>query len=162
PTAAQAEFRSNAGTWPRLGGLALILAGTLGLLLLFGFVTLRLLAAASLSLLLLLLAPAMVLAPAFGDGGRDLFRRWGVQLLGGIGAKLLFAFLLGVVLAVAGILSRLQPLGWWVQWLLASTMWWAAFLYRHRVLDLAYSSIGHERGQRRGLLRRASDAIAAP
>src|SRR5581483_5573045 len=87
-TAAQADFRSNGGTWARLGGLALICAGTAGMLLLVGFVTLRLLTAAVLSLLLLLLAPAMVLTPAFGDGGRDLFRRWGAQLLGAVAAKL--------------------------------------------------------------------------
>ena len=48
----------------------------------------------------------MVLAPAFGDGGRALFRRWAAQLLGAVVSKLLFSFLLGVVLAVLAILSE--------------------------------------------------------
>jgi len=69
PTAAQAEFRTSGATWSRVGGLMLIVAGLLGMLALLGFLALRLLAAAIFSLLYLLLAPAMVLAPAFGDGG---------------------------------------------------------------------------------------------
>src|SRR5205807_3201578 len=32
PTAAQAEFRTNGGTWPRVGGLLLIAGGVLGML----------------------------------------------------------------------------------------------------------------------------------
>jgi hypothetical protein len=100
PTAAQAEFRTNGGTWPRLGGLLLIAGGLLGMLLLLGFVAVRLLVAAIFGLLYLLLAPAIVLAPAFGDGGRALFRRWAAQLLGAAVSKLVFSFLLGVVLAV--------------------------------------------------------------
>ncbi|HEX4188794.1 MAG TPA: hypothetical protein VHY83_12930, partial [Solirubrobacteraceae bacterium] len=43
PAAAAAEFRTNSGTWPRVGGLVMILAGLLGMLLLFGFIGLRLL-----------------------------------------------------------------------------------------------------------------------
>ncbi len=71
-----------------VGGLLLIAAGLLGMLLLLGFIALRLLTAAIFSLLYLLLAPAMVLAPAFGEGGRALFRRWVAQLLGAVVSKL--------------------------------------------------------------------------
>ena len=67
PTAAQAEFRTNGGTWPRLVGLLLIAGGLLGMLLLLGFVAVRLLAAAIFSLLYLLLAP--------GDGAGPGVRR---------------------------------------------------------------------------------------
>ena len=96
-----------------MGGLLLIAAGLLGMLLLLGFVALRLLAAAIFSLLYLLLAPAMVLAPAFGETGRALFRRWAAQLLGAVVSKLVFSFLLGVMFAVVAILSGLNALGWW-------------------------------------------------
>src|ERR1035441_6549405 len=77
PDAAQAQFRTGAQTPARLGGLLLIAAGMLGMLLLLGFIVLRLLAASLFSLLYLLCAPAMVLAPAFGEGGRAVFRKWG-------------------------------------------------------------------------------------
>jgi hypothetical protein len=159
PTAAQAEFRTGSGTWPRLGGLLLIAIGVLGMLLLLGFIALRLLGAAIFSLLYLLLAPGMVLAPALGEGGRSLFRKWLAHLLGAVVSKLLFSFLLGVVLAVLAILSALQ-LGWWTQWLLMSAFWWGAFARRHQALGLAHGAAGGEHMQRRpSTLRRASDAL---
>jgi hypothetical protein len=137
PTAAQAEFRTSSGTLPRLGGLLLIAAGALGMVLLLGFIAVRLLTAAIFSLLYLLMAPGMVLAPALGDGGRTVFRRWAGQLLGAVVAKLLFSFLLGVVLAVLAILADLQALGWWTQWLLMSAFWWGVYVRRHQALGLA-------------------------
>jgi TrbL/VirB6 plasmid conjugal transfer protein len=167
PTAAQAEFRTDGGTWSRLGGLLLIAAGLLGMLLLLGFVALRLLAAAIFSLLYLLLAPAMVLAPAFGETGRALFRRWAAQLLGAIVSKLVFSFLLGAMFAVLAILSGLNALGWWTQWLLMSAFWWGAYTRRHHALGAAGGALaGHggagEHASRRSIARRVSEAFETP
>jgi hypothetical protein len=159
PAAAQAQFRTAGQTWSRLGGLLLIVAGLLGMLLLLGFLALRLLTAALFSLLYLLAAPAMVLAPAFGEGGRALFRKWGMQLLGTVVAKLLFSFLLGIVLALLGMVSSLTALGWWTQWLLMSALWWGAYVRRHQALGVASGAIGAEGGQRRpSMARRALEA----
>ena len=58
-------------------GLFLIWIGVLGMVLLLGFIALHLLGAAIASLFLLLLAPAAVIAPALGDGGRAAFRAGG-------------------------------------------------------------------------------------
>ena len=143
PTAPQSEFRTAPGTWPRVGGLLLIAAGTLGMLLLFGFLALRLLGAALATLLYLLLAPLAVLAPALGDGGRDAFRLWALRLLGAVLSKLVYSVALGVVLMVVGLLESLDTLGWWTQWLLVSVFWWTAFEHRHRILGLVL----HERGE---------------
>jgi hypothetical protein len=169
PTAAQAEFRTGSGTLARLGGLLLIAAGVLGMVLLLGFIALRLLAAAIFSLLYLLLTPGMVLAPALGDGGRTVFRRWAAQLLGAVVSKLLFSFLLGVVLAVLAILSELQTLGWWTQWLLMSAFWWGAFVRRHQALGLAEGAFGRESGgsrtpagASRSIARRVSNVLDTP
>jgi hypothetical protein len=163
PMAAQAEFRTNRGTWKRVGGLLLIVAGVLGMLLLFGFIALRLLGAAIFSLLYLLLAPAAVLAPALGESGRRIFRRWAAQLLGAVLAKLLFAFLLGIVLAVLAILAALEALGWWTQWLLMSAFWWGAYGRRHQALSVAGGALGGERVTRpRSVARRAVDALPRP
>jgi hypothetical protein len=167
PTAAQAEFRTNGGTWPRLGGLLLIAGGLLGMLLLLGFVAVRLLVAAVFSLLYLLLAPAMVLAPAFGDGGRALFRRWAAQLLGATVSKLVFSFLLGVVLAVLAVLSDLQALGWWTQWLLTAAFWWGTYTRRHQALGAAGGAFADPGAtgmhvQRRSLVRRMGEALETP
>jgi hypothetical protein len=167
PTAAQAEFRTDDGTWPRLGGLLLIAGGLLGMLLLLGLLAVRLLAAAIFSLLYLLLAPAMVLAPAFGDGGRALFRKWAAQLLGAAVSKLVFSFLLGVLLAVLAILSDLAALGWWTQWLLMSAFWWSAYTRRHQALGAAAGTFagGGSAGahaQRRSVARRLGEALETP
>jgi len=143
PTAPQAEFRTASGTWPRVGGLLLIVAGTLGMLLLFGFIALRLLGAALATLLYLLMAPLAVLAPALGEAGRDVFRLWLTRLLGATLAKLVYSVALGVVLLVIRLLSSLNGLGWWTQWLLVSVFWWVAFEHRHRLLSLVL----HERGE---------------
>ena len=164
PTAAQAEFRTGGGTGSRLAGVLLIAAGLLGMLLLLGFVALRLLAAAIFSLLYLLLAPAMVLAPAFGEGGRALFRRWGAHLLGAVVSKLVFSFLLGVLLAILAVLSNLEALGWWTQWLLMSAFWWGAYTRRHQALGVAGGTFtdrgwAGDHAQRRSAVRRMSDAL---
>jgi hypothetical protein len=163
PASAEAEFRTERGTSARVGGLLLIAAGVLGMLLLLGFVAMRLLASALLSLLYLMLAPAAVLAPALGEGGRTVFRRWGMQLLGAVVSKLLFSFLLGVILAVLAILAGLEALGWWTQWLLMSAFWWGAFLRRHQALQVASGALGREPvvGQR-GVVRRVRASLDPP
>jgi hypothetical protein len=143
PTAPQAEFRTASGTWPRVGGLLLIVAGTVGMLLLLGFIALRLLGAALATLLYLMLAPLAVLAPALGEAGRDAFRLWLTRLVGAALAKLVYSVALGVVLLIVTLLSSLDGLGWWTQWLLISVFWWTAFEQRHRVLGLVL----HERAE---------------
>ncbi len=159
--AAQAEFRTNRGTWPRVAGLLLIVAGVLGMLLLLGFLALRLLGSAIFSLLYLMLAPVAALAPALGEVGRAAFRKWAAHLLGAVMSKLLFAFLLGVVLAILGFLEHLEALGWWTRWLLMSAFWWGMFARRHQALALTSGERGSGRAQ--GFpgkaRRRAGDAL---
>jgi hypothetical protein len=168
PAAAEAEFRSDGGTIPRMIGLVLIALGTLGMALLFGFIALRLLSAAVMSLFLLLLAPLAVLAPAFGDGGRALFAGWATRLLGEIGSKLIFSFALGALLAMQRILMSL-PLGWLSQWLLISTFWWAVFWQRHQAVAVLRNRarvpsvpVGDPGGARTAVTSRATRTILGP
>jgi len=142
-TAPQAEFRTAEGTWPRVGGLLLIAIGTAGMLAMLGFIALRLLGSAIAVLVYLLLAPLAVLAPAFGDGGRDTFRVWLTRLVGAALAKLVYSVMLGVTLLVARLLMSINQFGWWTQWLLFSAFWWLAFEHRHRMLAF----VVHERGE---------------
>jgi hypothetical protein len=158
PAAAEAQFRTGSGTWSRVGGLLLIAIGLLGMTLLLGNIALRLLMAAVLSLFYLLLAPGIVLAPAFGEAGRRLFRNWLARLLGAVLSKLLLAFLLGVVLAVTAVLSGLEALGWWTQWLLMSAFWWGLFLKRHQLLSVAGEAMP-QRASQRSITRRVRDVV---
>ena len=144
PTAAQAEFRTQSGTGARIAGLVLIGVGEAGVVLLLGFIVMHLLGAEILSLLYLLLAPAAVIAPALGDGGRAAFRTWGTRLVGAVCSKLVFSFLLGVVLLLTRTLVELEAFGWWTRWLLLTVLWWSAYRQRHRTLGLI---AGEHRGQ---------------
>jgi hypothetical protein len=163
PTASQAEFRTSGGTLMRILGVLLIAAGLLGMLLLLGFAAVKLLTSAVFSMLYLLLAPVMVLAPAFGDGGRALFRKWMARLLASVVTELVFSFLLGIALATISVLSDLTALGWWMQWLLMSAFWWGAYAHRHQALGIAHGKLRpQEHGQhtlRRSLIRRARDSV---
>jgi hypothetical protein len=168
-TAAQAEFRSDSGTFPRAIGVALIAAGVLGMVLLFGSIAIQLLVAALASLMMLLLAPLVVLAPALGDGGRAVFGAWLTRLLGAVSSKLLFSFVLGALLTLQRILTSLQPLGWWTDWLLISAFWWTAFLKRHRAFAALQArgsaSLARDRhtiGQRLEAVGRAQRAVRHP
>jgi hypothetical protein len=157
PTAGEAEFRTQHGTAARVVGLFLIWIGVLGMVLLLGYLALHLLGAAIASLFLLLLAPAAVIAPALGDSGRGVFRRWAAWLLGAVCSKLIFSFLLGVVLLMQQTLMKLTVFGWWAQWLLVSAMWWGAFCKRHQVLGFVHGE--HRSGHASGsLLRHARRA----
>ena len=133
-TATQAEFRSDGGTYPRMLGVALIAVGVLGMATLLGLIVIHLLASALISLFMLLLAPVVVLAPALGDTGRAVFSGWLTRLLGAVCSKLIFSFLLGVLMSMQRMLMSLEPLGWWTQWLLTSAFWWLVFLKRHQAL----------------------------
>ncbi|HEX2017039.1 MAG TPA: hypothetical protein VGN69_10115 [Solirubrobacteraceae bacterium] len=135
PTAAQAQFRTEGGTWPRVGGLLFIAVGMVGMFALLAFVALRLLGAALLTVVYLLLAPAAVLSPALGDWGRGVFRAWAGRLLAALSAKLLYSVLLGALLLMLRVLTALGSLGWWVQWLLIAAFWWVVYVHRHRWLQ---------------------------
>ncbi len=138
-TAAQAEFRSDGGTFPRMLGIALIAVGVFGMAMLFGVIAIHLLVSALFSLFMLLLAPFVVLAPALGDTGRAVFSSWLTRLLGAVSSKLIFSFLLGALLTMQRMLGSLHQLGWWTQWLLISTFWWFVFLKRHQALEFVRS-----------------------
>jgi hypothetical protein len=163
PTAAQAEFRSDDGTFPRMIGVVLIAGGVLGMTMLFGLVALRLLTAAIFSLFLLLLAPFAVLAPALGDSGRAVFSGWVTRLLGSVVSKLLFSFLLGALLSMQHILLSLESLGWWTQWLLISAFWWTIFFKRRQAMGFLHGGAREPRaGSHSSIARRIGQSLETP
>jgi hypothetical protein len=162
PTAAQAEFRTQGGAYSRLGGLLLIAVGALGMVMLLGFIVLHLLGAEILSLLYLLLAPVAVIAPALGDGGRAAFRTWATRLVGAVCAKLVFSFLLGVVLLLTRTLMELEALGWWTRWLLVTVLWWGAYRQRHQALGFIAGEHRARSEHHRSLVQRAKGQLEGP
>jgi hypothetical protein len=162
PAAAEAEFRTQGATTPRIAGLLLIAIGAVGMIRLLGFIALHLLGAEILSLCYLLLAPVAVLAPALGDGGRAAFRTWGTRLVGAVCSKLVFSFLLGVVLLMTRTLIGLEALGWWTRWLLLAVLWWGAHRQRHQVLGFIGGEHRTASERHRSLLQRFKGQLEGP
>jgi hypothetical protein len=130
------RIQEGGGTFPRIALLALIAVGMLGASALLAYVGVRLLLAAILSLILLMLAPAMLLAPAFGESGRASFIAWAKRLVGALAAKLIYALLLALLLIAAAAIASLQ-IGWFATWLLEIAFWWGVLVKRKELVGLA-------------------------
>jgi hypothetical protein len=155
-TASEANFRNQSGTWPRVIGLGFISLGLVGMLLLLGFIALRLLYAAIMSLIYLLVTPIVVVAPALGEGGRTAFRMWAARLFGAVVSKLVYSFLLGAILMVQQVILSVHLFGWFTQWLFVASLWWIAYIRRHRIFEI---SLGGSGGQHRSMARRLGGAL---
>ena len=134
PLSPKVRMQKQASTPTRIAMLVVIAVGMLGAVALLAWIGLKLLSNATLALILLLFAPAMFLAPAFGDSGRGAFVAWGKRLLAAIVAKAIYSLLLAVVLVAAGVLAQLKSLGFFAVWLLQITFWWGLFLKRDEIV----------------------------
>src|SRR5919109_1263198 len=138
-TQPRVEMMQGQSTGKRLALLVIIIVGLLGALLLLGWLAFWLIAFAALALFFLLIAPFVLLLPAFGEAGRQGFITWGKRLLGALIAKLLYAIVLGVVIYVAAVIAEMgNPggLGWLGVWVVEAIFWWMAFLKRHELVNL--------------------------
>ncbi len=124
----------------RLPLVILLLAGLLGLVFLLAWLALRIFLAAGVAFVTVLMAPIVMLFPAFGESGRRAFTTWGTTLLAALLAKLIYGALLSVVLLANLLISRqmgtgngqVPPL---IGVLLMSGFWWTAFLKRNDILS---------------------------
>lgn len=146
------RIQKEASTGPRLALLAVIAIGQLGMILLFGWLAMRLLGYGGLALCLLLVAPVVLLAPALGESGRAAFAAWAKRLAGAVVAKAVYAVVLAVVLLATGALAELDSLGWIAVWLFQGVVWWTLFLKRDEIIGLVTSQPA---GRDRTLLQRA-------
>ncbi len=134
-------LQEASGTFPRLALLALVAIGLIGAILLFLYVGVRLLLASVMSLLLVLIAPVMLLVPAFGDSGRATTMAWGRRLAGALAAKLVYSLLLAVLLVASAAIEALQ-IGWFGTWLVLIAFWWGVLIKRRELVG--YISIRRE------------------
>lgn len=147
---AAAVERTSSGLGDRFGTLVVVGIGVLVALLLFGYVAVNLLLAAVFFVMLLALTPVMMLAPCFGDTGRQVFRRWLGHLLGALFAKLIYGIYLGATIFTSSVVLALgASTGWFGQWVVLAVFWWLAFAYRTRILG--YVTGGHHHEHHHGL-----------
>ncbi len=145
----RARMQQAGGTFPRAALLGLIAIGLLGAVALYAYLGVRLLLAGAMTLLLLLLAPAMLIAPAFGDSGRATFLAWIKRLIGALAAKLVYAVFLAVVLAASKTFAALE-VGWFGTWLLLGAFWWGVFAKRQEIIGFVSAGTPHSEGRSLG------------
>ncbi len=156
----RASMQEAGSTFSRLALLALIAVGMTGAVALLAYLGIRLLLAAVLALILLLVTPAMLLAPAFGESGRATFLAWAKRLAGALIAKLIYALFLAVVLAASATLTRLD-IGWFGVWLLEIAFWWGILIKRKELVGFVSAGAPISQGSDGGpsLLGRAYYAM---
>jgi len=131
------RMQKESATGPRIALFCLIAIGMLGMICLFGWIGLRLLGYAVMSLILVLFAPIALLMAAFGDSGRQSFVGWAKRLLGALIAKAVYAIFLALVLIASAALAELDSLGFIAVWLLQTVFWWTLFLKRDDIIGFA-------------------------
>lgn len=138
---AKVDIQGKSRTVTRAVILALVLVGQTGCIVLVGWLAFKVLLQGLLTLVLLLLAPVMLFAPAFGDAGRNGFRKWALGLIAAIVSKAVYALFLALVLAVASMLAELDTaFPWAVLWILEGVFWWGILVKRKDLL--AWASFG--------------------
>lgn len=135
------RMQEKGGTFSRLALLAVIAVGIGGAVCLLAYVGARLLMASIMSMVLILLAPAMLLAPAFGDSGRATFLAWLKRLAGALVAKFIYSLLLAIILISSAALTEV-PVGWFGTWLLQCVFWWGLFAKRQEMIGFVSAAAG--------------------
>ena len=113
--------------------LFLIAGGLLGAILLIGGLSLSLLVAALQALILLLFAPAMLIAPCFGDPGRRATVTWLTRLGEAVVRKFVYAIVLAVIMLIATIIAALPSVSFGASWMILFAFWWGALLRRRQL-----------------------------
>ena len=141
------KLQEKGGTFTRVALLCMVALGLTGAICLLLYLAVKLVLAGLLSLILLLLAPAMLFAPAFGESGRATFLGWAKRLIGALAAKLIYSLLLAVVVVAATALASLD-IGWFGTWLLQIAFWWGILIKRKELTG--FLSVGQPDEERRG------------
>jgi hypothetical protein len=156
PTAADAahvKIQQQGSTTMRVGLLLLIVIAQLGYIALLGWLSFKVLMQGIMTLVLLLGTPAMLFAPAFGDGGRSLFRKWALRLFSALVSKAIYALLLAIVLAIGAVLAQLNgSLPWFVTWIVQIVFGWGIILKRGELLGWLSFGVEDERTKSAGAL----------
>jgi hypothetical protein len=136
---ADVSIQGSDGWINRIGLLLLLGSGLLGALLMLVWIAVRLVLQTCMGLVLLVLAPVVLVFPAFGENGREMFAKWGKALLGAMIAKAFYAAILAAAVTGSSAIATLQGTGtssFGVSFLLLAAFWWAIFLKRNEILAL--------------------------
>jgi hypothetical protein len=160
--AARVKIQQQNATTMRVGLLVLIVIAQLGYMALLGWLSFKVLVQGIMTLVLLLGTPAMLFAPAFGDSGRSLFRKWAMRLFAALVSKAIYALLLAIVLAIGAVLAQLDgTLPWFVTWIVQIVFAWGIIIKRGELLGWLSFGAEDERTKSAGALYYKAQGIKA-
>jgi hypothetical protein len=160
--AAHVKIQQQGSTTMRVGLLLLVVIAQLGYMFLLGWLSFKVLVQGIMTLVLLLGTPAMLFAPAFGDGGRSLFRKWAMRLFAALVSKAIYALLLAIVLAIGAVLAQLDgSLPWFVTWIVQIVFAWGIVIKRGELLGWLSFGVEDERTRSAGALYYKAQGLKA-
>ena len=125
------------GAMSRFGLLLLIAAGLIAAVALLLSVGIKLIMASIEVLVLILFLPAMMIAPAFGETGRNASLEYVKRVVERVMAKWVYSIFFGIVVLGSNMISKLE-LGFYDRWWLMLAYWWGMLLKREEILSLLF------------------------
>src|SRR4051794_37028577 len=128
------DIQQSGGAFQRLTLALVVFAGSLGMIVLLGFLSLAVILAQVVALVLLGFAPVALVIGIFPGGGHDLFRSWLGKLATAVFVKALYSLVIAIVVAVsAALASSTASLGFLFSFALQAVFFWAIFIYRRQI-----------------------------
>ncbi len=133
------------GGFSRMAAIGICGFGLLGAMCFFFWMAMKLMQQVIAGALLLIATPFILLAVAFGETGRKVFSQWISTLLGTFIMKAIYAAMLGITIATAGVIYAVfAPTGaardagapWLLAWVFLAMYWWAIFLRRNWITEM--------------------------
>jgi hypothetical protein len=161
------DVQQAGGAFQRLTFSAVILVGSLGAVMLLGFLSLAVILAQVVALVLLGFAPVALVIGIFPGAGHEFFRGWLAKLATAVFIKALYSLVIAIVVAVSAALAgSTGSLGFLFAFGLQTVFFWAIFLYRKQItarLVGATTGAGlNERTPRMTVVQKGAHAAARP
>src|SRR4051794_7922301 len=137
------DIQQAGGAFQRLTFSLLVFVGTLGAVVLLGFLSLAVILAQVVALVLLGFAPVALVIGVFPGAGHEFFRGWLARLATAVFVKALYSLVLAIVVAVAAALAASTgTLGFLFAFGLQTLFFWAIFIYRKQLTGRLVSATG--------------------
>ena len=161
------DIQQAGGAFERLTFAVIVLLGTLGAVVLLGFLSLAVILAQVVALVLLGFAPVALVIGIFPGAGHAFFRGWLAKLATAIFIKALYSLVIAIVVAVsAALAASTDSLGFLFAFGLQTIFFWAIFIYRKQItarLVAATTGSGtSERLPKMPAIQRGADAAKRP
>jgi hypothetical protein len=128
------DVQQEGGAFQRLTLALVFFVGSLGAVLLLGFLSLAVILAQVVALVVLGFAPVALVIGIFPGAGHDFFRNWLGKLGTALFIKALYSLVIAVVVAVsAALAASTTALGFLFAFGLQAIFFWAIFIYRKQI-----------------------------